>query len=257
MIQVLSEPSIPLVDALMKSDRNNLTLATGGPAMVRAAYSASNPAIGVGPGNVACYVHQSAQLEIAAAQIVTSKSFDNSVPCTCESVVLADATIAARLWQALGQSGAALITDVEQERRLRKLLFPEGRLNPAVIGKSAQWIADQAGVSIDAEAKVIVIEINRVGLEEPHSKEKMFPVLGYIRVAEEEQARATTLAMLEMMGAGHSAVIHANEPGVIVRFGAALPVCRIGVNSSAVLGSSGMINGLEASPVIGTGFFGR
>lgn len=257
LIQILEQPSIPLVDALMKSDRNNLTLATGGPAMVRAAYSTSNPAIGVGPGNVACYVHKSADLSVAAANIVASKSFDNSVPCTCESVVLADASIADPLWQALGDNGAALISDVNQEHSLRALLFPEGRINPAAIGKSAQWIAQEAGIEIDPAAKVIVMKLDTIGRDEPLSKEKMFPVLGFMRVSDEAQARERAFSMLEMMGAGHSAVIHASDPAVVIRYGDALPVCRVAVNSPGVLGSSGMVNGLELSPVIGTGFFGR
>ncbi len=257
LIQVIEEPSIPLVDALMKSDRNNLTLATGGPGMVRAAYSASNPAIGVGPGNVACYVHESADVTVAAASTVASKSFDNSVPCTCESVVLADDPIADALWQALGENGAATIESSEEESKLRDLLFPEGRVNPAVIGKSAQWIAQEAGVEIPSTAKVIVMKFDAIGYEEPLSKEKMFPVLGFKRVNDEAEARESALAMLEMMGAGHSAVIYANNPAVVIRYSNALPVCRVAVNSPGALGSAGFINNLNAGPIIGTGFFGR
>ncbi|MEH6579430.1 MAG: aldehyde dehydrogenase family protein [Amphritea sp.] len=257
IIQTLRNPSIPLVSELMQSERASLILATGGPAMVRAAYSSSNPAIGVGAGNVACYVHETAELQKAAAQIVVSKSFDNSVPCTCESVVLADQSIADELKQALVGAGAHVVSDAVDEQKLRVLLFPEGKLNPAVIGKSAQWIADQAGIAIDAEAKVIVAEISEVGRHEPMSKEKMFPVLGFIRVDGVAEASRTALAMLDMMGAGHSAVVHANDPNAVVGYGAGLPVCRVTVNAPGVLGNSGMVNGLNASPVIGTGFFGR
>jgi len=256
VIQTLVNPSIPLVNELMSSDRANLILATGGPAMVRAAYSSSNPAIGVGAGNVACYVHESADLNKVAAQVIMSKSFDNSVPCTCESVVLADRAISDELWQTLGQSGAHLVTGAEEEQ-LRTLLYPEGKLNPNVIGKSAQWIAEQAGFEIDSDAKVLVAEISEIGPGEPMSKEKMFPVLGFKSVESVNEARDSALAMLNMMGAGHSAVVHANEPAIVAQYGIGLPVCRVTVNAPGVVGNSGMVNNLNSSPVIGTGFFGR
>lgn len=255
-IQVLREPSIPLVNQLMQSDRTSVILATGGPAMVRAAYSSGNPSMGVGPGNVGCYVHETADLATAAANIVFSNSFDNSLPCTCESVVIADSAISNSLKEALVQENAYFVSG-DEERRLRELLFPADGASQAPIGKSATWIAEQAGFTVPNGTKSLVIEISEIGLYEPVSKEKMFPVLGYITVDGPQQAIETVQAMLAMMGKGHSAVIHANDLQVVARYGAALPVCRIAVNTPGSAGSSGVTTNLTQGAVIGTGFFGR
>lgn len=255
-IQVLREPSIPLVNQLLQSDRTDVILATGGPAMVRAAYSSGNPALGVGPGNVACYVDKTADVGTAGGQIVFSNSFDNSLPCTCESVVVADRGISESLKAAMTAAGAYFVAG-EEEKQLRAFLFPEGVASVAALGKSAEWMAEQAGFSVPAGTKSLVIEISEIGLQEPVSKEKMFPVLGFITVDGAEQGINAARAMLDLMGKGHSAVIHANNPEVVARYGAALPVCRIAANTPGVVGSAGMTTNLTQGSVIGTGFFGR
>lgn len=254
-IQTLENPNIPLVTQLMQSPRTNLILATGGPGMVHAAYSSGNPAIGVGPGNVACYVHTSADIETAASQIVFSNSYDHALPCTCESTVLADREVADALKAAMSQSGAYFVAG-EEERLLRDYLFPEGRASVAALGKSAEWIAAQAGFSVPEGTKSLVVEIEGVGPHEPVSQEKMFPVLGFTQVEGPDDAIATTGAMLDMMGKGHSAAIHSHDTRVVAAYGAALPVCRIAVNTPAIIGSSGVTTNLVASAIIGTGYFG-
>ncbi|MCR8924363.1 aldehyde dehydrogenase family protein [Dasania sp. GY-MA-18] len=255
-IQVLREPSIPLVNQLLQSDRTSLILATGGPAMVRASYSSGNPALGVGPANVGCYVHKSADVATAGANIVFSNSFDNSLPCTCESVVVADHEISNTLKEMMTQSNAYFVAG-DEEKALREFLFAEAESNRAAVGKSAEWIAEQAGFSVPAGTKSLVVEISSIGPLEPLSKEKMFPVLGYITVDGPQQAIETVHAMLAMMGKGHSAVIHANDPSVVASYGAALPVCRIAVNTPGAAGSAGVTTNLSRGSVIGTGFFGR
>jgi len=254
-IQTLENPNIPLVTHLMQSPRTNLILATGGPGMVHAAYSSGNPAIGVGPGNVACYVHQSADIETAAAQIVFSNSYDHALPCTCESTVLVDNAVAEKLKAAMANSGAYFVTG-EEERLLRNYLFPEGQATVDALGKSAEWIAAQAGFSVPEGTKSLVVEIVEVGPHEPVSKEKMFPLLGFMVVDGPDNAIVTTLSMLAMMGKGHSAVIHCNDARVVTTYGAALPVCRIAVNTPGIIGSSGVTTNLVASAIIGTGYFG-
>ena len=256
VIQVLTKPSIPLVNQLLQSDRTNVILATGGPAMVRAAYGSGNPAVGVGPGNVACYVDKTADIATAGGQVVFSNSFDHSLPCTCESVVVADKEISSQLKLAMTAAGAYFVAG-EEEQKLRDFLFPEGIACVAAIGKSAEWMADKAGFSVPEGTKSLVVEIDEISIKDPVSKEKMFPVLGYITVDGVGQGIATALAMLELMGKGHSAVIHANDPAVVARYGAALPVCRIAVNTPGVVGSAGMTTNLTQGSVIGTGFFGR
>lgn len=258
LIQYLEAPSVDVVGRLMKSDQCSLILATGGPAMVRAAYSSSNPAIGVGPGNVGCYVHETANLARAAADIVFSVGFDNSLPCTTESVVVADRMIADGLIANMEQQGAFFVQDNEALRSLRAFLFPDNHINPKAIGKSAQWIAEQCHISIPENTKVLGIEIFTIGKQEPVSSEKMFPVVGLIRVDGGVGAGIrSVLAMLDITGKGHSAVIHADDPDVVARYGDALPVCRIAVNTSGVTGSSGFSTNISPGAVIGTGFFGR
>ncbi|WP_353570387.1 aldehyde dehydrogenase family protein [Candidatus Albibeggiatoa sp. nov. BB20] len=256
IIQTIQHPSIPQLEQLMEAKRVSVILATGGPNRVRAAYRSGNPAMGMGPGNVPCFVHKSADnIAETAEKIITSNSFDHALPCVCESVVIADKAIQTPLKTALNQAGGYFVTG-EEQHKLRAYLFHDKSINPAAIGKSALWLAEQAGVSIPSDTKTLLVEIGAVGIDEPISKEKLFPVLGYIVVDGVQSAINTALAMLEMVGKGHSAVIHSDDPSVVARYAAALPVCRISVNTLGVEGSSGVSTNLTRGPVIGTGFFG-
>ncbi|MCG9579534.1 aldehyde dehydrogenase family protein [Vibrio tubiashii] len=255
-IQTLRSPSVALVGELMASKEVDLILATGGPAMVRAAYSSGNPALGVGPGNVACYVDVSADLDHTAQAIIQSKSFDNSLLCTCESVVIAHEKIADALGMKMQNVGGYHVAGLELEK-LRNYLYPEGKINPAAIGKDAQSIASQAGFRVPPTTKVLGVEITRISPEEPFSKEKLFPVLAMMKVSDFEQGLASAHSMLRIQGKGHSAVIHSSDEDMIAQWGISLPVCRITVNAPAVFGSSGFATNLTPSPVIGTGFYGR
>lgn len=248
-------PGIPALDYLMASPQVAVILATGGPNRVRAAYRSGNPAMGMGPGNAACFVHASANIPVAAKQIISSNSFDHALPCVCESVVLADQAIGTPLKAALSAVGGYFVAG-EEERRLRACVFRDGGLEPAAIGKSAAWLAEHAGFSVPAGTRSLVVELAAVGADEPISREKLFPVLGYMAVDGVESAIDTALTMLETVGQGHSAVIHSRDPAVVARYAAALPVCRIAVNTPGVEGSSGFSTNLTPGPVIGTGFFG-
>ena len=256
-IQIISDPTVPLVQAMMADERNNLTLATGGPAMVRAAYSSSNPAIGVGPGNVPCYVDRTADISKAAKHISDSKSFDNSLPCTCESVIIADQAISAQLKKELITNNVYLVEDELERKKLRDYMFPNGKFNPDAIGKDAAIIAQRAGFNVPNTTLVLAFPITSIGRHEPFSKEKLCPVIGYFEVDGGSEGVRAAQSMLDIMGAGHSAVLHAKDPKLAARYGSALPVCRITVNERGVLGSSGWTTNLDTSAVIGTGFFGR
>ena len=255
-IQVLEEPSIPVINELMHSDRCSLILATGGPAMVRAAYSSSNPAIGVGPGNPPAYVDKTAVLPMAAACLVGSMGFDNSLCCTSESVALVHEDIADELLTELANAGAQVCTDAEVDK-LRAYLFPEGNIYPGAIGKSAQVICEAVGIEHKEGTKVLVMPFDFVSETEALSKEKMFPCIGFARVSGVDQAIADAKVMLKLMGEGHSAVIHSNDPEATVKWGASLPVCRITVNAPGVTGSSGFDTNIAPGAVVGTGFYGR
>ncbi len=258
-IQWLESPNIDQVGRLMKSDQIDVILATGGPAMVRAAYSSGNPAIGVGPANVPCYVDRSAKVKKAAKRITDSVSFDNSLPCTCESTVLADSAIADKLRKALSDnkhrptawvSGANL-------KKLREYVYPDGKFNPECLGKQADEIAKNAGFKVPEGTRTLLVEIKKIGFDEPLSYEKMWPCLAFLEVKDSDDGLEKALAMLAMTGKGHSAAVHAGDTRVVAKFGEALPVCRISVNVSAFSGSSGMETNLPMSAVIGTGYFGR
>lgn len=255
-IQTLRHPSVAKVSQLMSSPKTDLILATGGPAMVRAAYGSGNPAIGVGPGNVACFVDKSADLALASESIVTSKAFDNSLLCTCESVVIAHQDIADQLVMQMVAKGAYHVEGRELEL-LRAFLYPENKLNPEAIGKSAVTIAKLAGFSVPSSTKVLGMEIFQINPDEPFSKEKMFPVLALLKVSGCQQGLNAANAMLRIQGKGHSLVIHSQDNPQIARWSKSVPVCRITINGPGVFGASGFATNLPPSPVIGTGYFGR
>jgi acyl-CoA reductase-like NAD-dependent aldehyde dehydrogenase len=255
-IQVVSDPSIPLLEGLMRDPRINVILATGGVGVVRAAYSSGNPAIGVGPGNVPAFVDASADVADAARRIVASKSFDHSVLCTAESAVIVEEAVADSLLAHLRESGAHVCTEDEAER-LRRSLFSEGNVRTEVIGKSAPHIAELAGLRVPPSTRILVAPCRRVVLEEPLVREKLFPVLGLIRVADATRGIEAACAMLRIGGAGHSAAIHSTNPATVTAYGEAVRVLRVAVNVGASTGAAGFDTGLDATMTIGTGFFGR
>ena len=155
VIQVIEEPSLPIIDQIMKSDRIDLILATGGVAMVRAAYASGNPAIGVGPGNVPAYVDESAEVARAAKEIADSKAFDNAILCTNEFAVIAHSAIAERLLSELKRHGCHMVTPEERDR-LEGHLFPMAKFNVPLIGKSAETIAEGAGIRVPRGTSVLL-----------------------------------------------------------------------------------------------------
>ena len=255
IIQVIEEPKLPLIEYFMGSPRVGVILATGGTPMVRAAYSSGNPAIGVGPGNAPVLVDESADVNEAAKRIVTSKAFDNSILCTNESVVLAVESIADRLQQALKSAGA-YIAKPEEVAALRELLFGLGSFNVEVLGKSAVEIGARIGLRLPAQTQIILAEIDRIGIDEPLSKEKLCPVLGFLRVPHAQAGITQARALIRLSGAGHSAAIHSKHPATILKFGAAVKALRVVVNAPCSLGAAGYGTHLAPAFTIGTGFFG-
>lgn len=255
-IQVVREPTLPLVGAMMKSDKINVILATGGPGVVRAAYSSGNPAIGVGSANVPDYVDASADIQKAAADMVLSGSFDNNLPCTCVSVVLAERVIADQLQQAMVASGTHMVTAVEEVEKLRSFLYPEGAYNAAAVGKSAAWIAEQVGIDLPVGAVLMCVEIKKIDAGDLFSKEKFFPIIGFMRVDGLEQALDAARTMIEIGGSGHSVSIHSRNTEAILAM-SSLDVYRVAVNGPSVLVSAGLGSALAPTFTLGTGYFGR
>jgi len=256
VIQVVDEPSVPLINALMTDERTSVIVATGGVAVVRAAYSSGNPAIGVGPGNVPVLVDGTADLAKAAKRIADSKSFDNSVLCTNESVLIVTEAAAGTLGRHLKREGCHLLEPADRDK-IRDLVFPGGRFDTRFVGQDAAWIAAQAGLRVPGTTRVLLAPFGLVVPEEPLAHEKLCPVLGVVTVPSEEQGIDAARAVLRIGGKGHSAAIHSASPATIMAYGAALDVLRIAVNAGSSLGSSGIETGLAPSMTIGTGFFGR
>jgi len=256
VIQVVDEPSVPLIDALMTDERTSVIVATGGVPVVRAAYSSGTPAIGVGPGNVPVLVDATADLAKAARRIVDSKSFDNSVLCTSESVLIVTEQAATGLLRQLRQAGAYLLEPAERDK-ISGLLFPGGRFDIRFVGKDASWIAAEAGLRVPKSTRVLLAPFDLVVPEEPLAHEKLCPVLGLVRVPSPRRGIDAARAVLRLSGRGHSAAIHSTDPQVIMEYGAAVEVLRVAVNVGSSLGSAGLETNLAPTMTIGTGFFGR
>ncbi|GAA3800166.1 aldehyde dehydrogenase family protein [Sphaerisporangium flaviroseum] len=253
VIQVIEEPALPMIEQMMADPRVDVIVATGGSPVVRAAYRSGNPALGVGPGNVPVLVDRTADLESAARHIVASKSFDNSILCTNESVLIAEDAIADRLVSLM--RGAHLLSGDERDR-VREALFPGGAFDTRFVGRDATWIAQQAGVRVPAGTKVLLAPIDLAVPEEPLAHEKLCPVLALLRVPSARRGINAARAVLRISGAGHSAAVHSTDSATIMEFGAAVPVLRISVNAGNSTGASGIDTNLPISMTIGTGFVG-
>jgi acetaldehyde dehydrogenase (acetylating) len=256
LINCLQQVSLPGTQELMTHRHTAIILATGGTPMVRAAHSTGKPAYGVGPGNVPVYVDRSADVEKAARYIVASKAFDYSTICATEQSVIADRPIAARLLELMIREGAYLTNPQETEALRRALFHPDGSLNTAVVGKSAQYVAGYAGFSIPADRRILLTPLTVAGKPEPLSHEKLTTVLGWYEVDGWEQGCERSIELIQTGGRGHTQIIHANDERVIMAFGLEKPVFRILVNTMGTLGAIGLTAGVMPSMTLGSGGVG-
>lgn len=255
LIQCIENPTVPLVQDIMHSDKIDVIMATGGNAMVRAAYSSGNPALGVGSGNVVSYVDPSAQVDAAARCLVASKSFDNSVLCTNESVCLTLEENFSNVERALRTAGAH-ICNASDTDRLREYLWDGEYFNVEAVGKSAAWIADKAGIRVNPSTKLIVPVISTPGQDDLLLREKLCPVLTLTAAVDFEQA-ITFAKHTAKRGAGHSAAFHGDDRARMMEFSREVPVYRIVVNAPCSQGAAGFATHLPPTFMIGTGFAGR
>ena len=256
VIQVIAEPTVPLIEALMSDPATSVIVATGGTAVVRAAHASGNPALGVGPGNVPVLVDASADLGAAGRHIADSKAFDNSVLCTNESVLIVTESVTDKLVRELRQQQAVLLDDAARDK-LRAYLFPDGRLNGEAIGRDAAWIADQAGLRVPPRTRVLLAPIDMVVAEEPFAREKLCPVLAVAKAETAQRGIEAARAVVRLGGNGHSAAIHSTDEHVIMQYAARVPVLRVAVNVGNSTGSAGLSTNLAPSMTLGTGFIGR
>lgn len=224
--------------------------------MVRVAHSKGKPAYGVGPGNVPVYVDRSADLEKAARYIVGSKAFDFSLICATEQSVVADRPIASRLKELMIAQGAYWVSPVEAEALRSILFFPNGVIDASSVGKSPQFLAAKAGFQVPDSARILVADLISVGKEEPLSREKLTPVLGFYTADGWEAGCDRCLDLINFGGRGHSLIIHATNEEIIYAFGLEKPVFRIGVNTMGTLGMIGYTTGITPSLTLGSGGVG-
>lgn len=256
LVQCLSTVTLEGTQALMRHKYVALILATGGSAMVEAAHSVGKPAYGVGPGNVPAYVDRSADVDRAARYLVSSKAFDHSVLCSTEQAVVADRPIAAELKRRMQAEGAYFIEAGQADALRRALFLPNGAIQVRSVGKSPQQLADLAGIQVPGEARILVAELERVGRDEPLSREKLTTVLGWYEADGWRAGCERCIELIQFGGRGHSLVIHAEDEDVIMAFGLEKPVFRIVVNTMGTLGTIGLTTGVMPSLTLGPGGIG-
>jgi acetaldehyde dehydrogenase / alcohol dehydrogenase len=265
-IQWIEKPSVASTKDLMAHDGIALILATGGNAMVKAAYSAGKPAIGVGAGNVPAYIHSAARVSRAVHDVVMSKAFDNGMICASEQAVILDAAVHDEAVQEFTRLHAH-IASVEEKAQLEEFIFGAtangvgcdgAELNPAVVGRSPMWIAEQAGFTVPEDTSIILVEVSSVGPDEPLTREKLCPVLALLRATDTQHGFDLACAMVEFNGLGHSAVIHSEDASVAEAFGMQVKAIRVIWNAPASQGGIGDVyNAFLPSLTLGCGSYGR
>jgi acetaldehyde dehydrogenase (acetylating) len=253
LVQCLGRASIAATEELMRHQDVALIMATGGAGMVRAAYRAGKPCLAVGAGNVPVYVHRSApDLDEAALMIITSKSFDNGTACVAEQSVVLDAAVASEVLAAFVRHGTAML-NAEERSRLALVLFDErGGLRPDNVGRSATELAGRAGIPVPAGTRVLGVELDVVGPQEPLSAEILGPVLSFYRADGIDAAVQRCRQVLAFGGEGHTLGIHAGDPEVVARL-SELPASRIPVNTPSLFGGMGYSTEIGPSFMLGTG----
>ena len=234
----------------------NLILATGGPAMVRSAYSSGKPAIGVGAGNGPAYIHHSADVGKALDHIVKSKSFDYGTICASEQSIIVEKALEQTV-VAEGKKRGLYFMDQSQAASLAGLLFkPGGGLNPDIVGKSAQVLAEKAGFSVPPDTKVLVAYEQQAGPTRPYSMEKLCPVLAFFVMDNQDAVLEKCIEVLSHEGNGHTFSIHAEDLQVIRKFALQIPVSRFLVNTPSALGGIGASTQLFPALTLGCGAVG-
>ena len=252
----LSIGSMAGCQELMGAQQVSLILATGGPAMVRSAYSSGKPAIGVGAGNGPAYIHHSADVGKALDCIRKSKSFDNSTVCASEQSIIVERGMEEAVRRE-GRNRGFYFMNSQEAGSLAKLLFrPNGALNPEIVGRSALYLAQMAGFSVPSDTKVLVADEQEAGPTRPYSMEKLCPVLAFFVMDSEDAVLKKVIEVLSHEGAGHTFAIHAQDRNVIEKFALLVPVSRFLVNTPAALGGIGATTKLFPALTLGCGAVG-
>jgi len=255
-ISCLSLASMAGCQELMAAPEVKLILATGGPGMVRAAYSSGKPAIGVGAGNGPAYIHHSADIRHALSCIARSKSFDYGTICASEQSIIVEKNMENAVREEAKRQGFYFM-NTQEAGSLAKLLFqPNGSLNPKIVGRPAGQLAEMAGFSVPKDTKILVAREQEAGPTRPYSMEKLCPVLAFFVMDSEDAVLAKAIEVLKHEGSGHTFAIHAEDRSVVEKFALKIPVSRFLVNTPAALGGIGATTKLFPALTLGCGAVG-
>lgn len=264
-IQWIEHPSMEATTALMNHPGVSTILATGGNAMVKAAYSCGKPALGVGAGNVPAYMEKTCDIRQAVNDIVLSKSFDNGMVCASEQAVIIDEEIYADALKEFQSFGCYLVNEKEK-KMLEKFMFgvetkadgEKAKLYAPLVGQSAKWIAGQAGFDVPDNTVILLAKCASVGIKEPLTREKLSPVLAVLKAKDTEEGISLSRQMVEFNGLGHSAAIHTASKELADHFGDVIPAIRIIWNSPSTFGGIGNVyNSFLPSLTLGCGSYGH
>ena len=256
IVQSISLTTIDATNTLLKSRDIGVILATGGEAMVRAAYSSGNPAIGVGPGNGPAYIERTADIPLAVKRIFDSKTFDNGTICASEQSIVTEKCIKDKVVEEVKKQGGYFLNAEETKKLSGFILRANGTMNPKIVGKSAKVIADMAGFSIPEGTRVLVSEQTTVAKDNPYSREKLCPILAFYTEPSWEAACERCMQILYNEGVGHTMTIHSQDKNVIREFALKKPVSRLLVNTPGALGGTGATTALAPALTLGCGAVG-
>lgn len=256
-ISCITVPTMQATQELMKSRYTALILATGGGAMVKAAYSSGTPAIGVGAGNGPAFIDKSADVKMAVKRIMDSKTFDNGTICASEQSIIIEKCMEQQVVAELQQQGAYLLNAKETEQLAHFILRPNGTMNPQIVGKSVSHIAKLAGLEqVPTSARVLVARESKVGHDAPYSREKLAPILALYIEANVEEVLKKSIEILHFEGSGHTFAMHAKDDVLVKHFACHIPASRILINTPGALGGVGATTNLFPALTLGCGAVG-
>ncbi|MDW7675846.1 MAG: acetaldehyde dehydrogenase (acetylating) [Bacillota bacterium] len=255
LVTCMSKISMAAVQELMHHEAISVIVATGGSAMVKSAYQAGKPALGVGPGNVPVFIERTADITQAVKDIIISKTFDNGVICASEQAIIVDEPIKDQVIKELKQQGCYFLSEAELDKVTRVVMGPRGAMNPDSVGKSPGYLAKKAGISIPEGTKLLIAPLEGYGPDYPLSYEKLTTVLAFYTVKDWHDGCLLSIELLKLGGIGHSFAIHCQDDKIIREF-IQKPVFRILVNTPAALGAIGFSTGLAPSMTLGCGTWG-
>lgn len=257
LVSCISMPTMQATDALMKNPETALILATGGSAMVHAAYCSGTPAIGVGPGNGPAFIDETADVSLAVKRILASETFDNGTICASEQSICCIDSMKDCVVAELKKQGAYFLSDEESKKLGRYILRANGTMNPAIVGRSAQVIAKLAGLdNVPDTARVLIAEDDGVGAGHPYSHEKLGPILAFFTGATYKDVADKAATFLNYEGAGHTFSMHTKNDEMVKYFAQRMPVSRFMVNTPSALGGIGATTGLMPALTLGCGAVG-